>query len=211
MDPTIKISLNLLDLLTHPKVLVRVLISWLLSLIIFFGVWTVSYLWLAPGSLHFGASNLIPSTAGEAVLPEALNLFTWNLLIAAVPVALTSLFVIGRLPAGYLMTWVICACYGAMLGTNSFAFPDPAGPSAPNFAVLWTRAGLREITAYLFIASALADIYLWRQASWWSVKVKQVRSFKELRLLPGEVVCLVIAVGFLGWAAYVEAWQIIHL
>jgi hypothetical protein len=169
MNTTIRTSLNQLELLTHPNVLIRILSSWLIGLIIFFAVWTASYLWLPEGSLQFASLNPVLSAPAEAVLPEALGIFAWNLCVAGSLVVLSSLFLIGRFPAGYLLPWVICGLYGALLGTNSFALSDPAGPMAPNFAVLWTRAGLREIAAYLLIAAALANFYLWRQLSWWSL------------------------------------------
>ena len=211
MKSSIRISLKPLDLLTYPNVLIRVLSNWLIGLVIFFGVWVISYEGLPPDSLHFASSNPILTAAGEAVLPETLRIFVWNLCVAGGLVVLSSLFIIGKLPAGYLIPWITCALYGAMLGTNSFAFPDPAGPSAPHLTVLLTRAGWREISAYLIMASVLANVYQWRQPSWWSVQVQRVRAWREVRLSSAERMCLVMAVGLLGWAAYVEAWQIIHL
>ncbi len=210
MNSAMRISLKPLHLLTHPNVLVRVPSNWLIGLIIFFGIWVISYEAFPPGSLRFASSNPVLNSTGEAVLPETLRILAWNLCVAGGLVVLSSLFIIGKFPAGYLLPWIICGLYGAMLGTNSFAFPDPAGPLPPNLAVLWTRAGWREITAYMLMASALANVYQWQQPSWWSMQVKRVRSWRELRLSGGELMCLVMAVGFLGWAAYVEAWQIIR-
>ncbi len=211
MNSTTHSILKPLDLLIHPNLLIRVLSNWLIGFIIFFGVWTISYEALPPGSLQFASANPILASAGEAVLPEALRIFAWNLCVAGGLVVFSSLFVVGDFPAGYLLPWIICALYGALLGTNSFALPDPAGPSAPNLVVLWTRAGWREISAYLLLAAALAHIYQWQLPSWWSVQTKRVRSWRELHLSSGEVLCLVLALSLLVWAAYVEAWQVVHL
>jgi len=211
MNPITRTNLKLLDLLTHTSVLIRILSNWLIGFILFFAVWIASYLWLPEGSLQFASANPVLSTPAETILAEALRIFTWNLFVATGVIVFSSLFVVGRSPASYILPWLICVVYGAMLGTNSFAFPDPAGPTAPNLAVLWMRAGLREITAYLLIAAALANVYLWRQPSWWSLQLKRVRFWREIHLSHAELACLVVAIGFLGWAAYVEAWQIIHL
>ncbi len=210
MNPITKTSLNPLDLLTNTNLFIRVLSNWSIGLILFFAAWGASYLWLPEGSLRFASTNPVISTAAQTVLAEALRIFAWNLLVATGLIVFSSLFVVGRFPASYLLPWIICIVYGALLGTNSFAFPDPAGPTAPTLAILWTRAGLREITAYLLIAAALANIYLWQQPSWWSLQVNRVRTLKEVHLFRAEVFCLILAIGFLFWAAYVEAWQIIH-
>ena len=174
MNSTTHPSLKTLDLRVHPNLLIRVLSNWLIGFITFFSVWALSYAALPPGSLQFAAGNPVLTRAGEALLP--LRLSAWNLCAARGLVVLSSLFVVRDFPAGYLLPWIICALYGALLGTNSFALPDPTGPSAPNPAVLWTRAGGREISAYLLIAAALARIYQWQLPSWWSVRMKRVRS-----------------------------------
>jgi hypothetical protein len=141
MNSTTHPSLKPIDLLVHPNLLIRVLSNWLIGFIIFFSVWTLSYVALPLGSIQFSIANLVLTSAGEAVLPEALRIFAWNLCLAGGLVVLSSLFVVGDFPAGYLLPWIICALYGALLGTNSFALPDPAGESAPSLVVLWTRAG----------------------------------------------------------------------
>jgi hypothetical protein len=38
--------------------------------------------------------------------------------------------------------------------------------------------------------------------------MKRVRSLKEVHLSREEMFCLVVAIGLLGWAAYVEAWKL---
>ncbi len=197
------------SLLTHRNVVVRVLSAWLSGLAIFVAAWLVSYLWLPERSFRFLGSVALTSSGQPATLPEALSILAWNLALVAGPVVLSSLFAVGRLPCSYLMPWVVCAAYGGLLGTNSFALPDPAGPMAPNLAVAWTRAGVREITAYLVLAAALADMYVWRQRSWWSVRVERIRSWRALRLSPAELLFLAAGVALLAWAAYVEASQIV--
>ncbi|NMC14778.1 MAG: hypothetical protein GYA34_18070 [Chloroflexi bacterium] len=211
MNSIVHPRLRPLDLLIHPNLLIRLLSNWLIGFIIFLSVWVLSYGIFPSGSLRFAAGNPVLTSVGESVLPEALRIFAWNLCLTGGLVVYSSLFVVKEFPAGYLLPWIICAHYGALLGTNSFALPDPAGPAAPNLVVLWTRAGWREISAYLLIAAALAHIYQWQLPSWWSTRMKRVRSWRELHLSSGEVICFILAIGLLGWAAYVEAWQIIHL
>ncbi len=200
------VSLNPLDLLLHPNVLLRVTSAWLVGLLILLGAWTASYAWLPAGSLHPWVM-LTQSAAPD----DAVGIFIWNFLLVACPLAIPSLFRIGRLSGGYLIPWLVCADYGALLGTNSWALPDPAGALAPNLAILWGRAGVPEITAYLLVAAALANVYLWRQTSFWSLQVKRVRSLRDFHLSRSEIVGLVTAVALLGWAAAIEAGQLAQL
>ncbi len=196
--------------LCHRSVWVRVAAALCVALVVFYGIWAVSYAWLPEGSFRFASALTGPQVTegnGDA-LSSAMVIFFWNLAVAGGIVAVASLFAVGRVSCGYLVPLVWAAVYGGLLGTNSFALPDPARPMAPNLNVVWTRAGLREIAGYVLIASALAGVYLWRQAGWWSGKVERVRRWREVRLSQGEIVCLAVAVAMLGWAAWVEGSQI---
>jgi hypothetical protein len=143
-------------LLTHRCVLIRALSSWFFGLILFFAVWTVAYHLLPEGALRGRLPGArIPLDPDDGLL-FALRIFAVNLGLSGGIVAFASLFRVGRLPPGYLVPWLLFAVYGALLGTNSFAYLDPAGPPAPTADVLWTRSGTRELTAYLLVAAALA-------------------------------------------------------
>ncbi len=197
--------------LNHPNVLFRAISSLIIGLLILFAVWTISYLWFPEGVFKFYGS-LIPESigTGDRVLILTLEIFLWNFFCVGGLVALASMFVIGKLPASYLVPWFVCAAYGALLGTNSFTFPDPAEPLAPNIAIFWQRAGIWEITAYFLIASALASVYLWRQRSWWGLGVKKIRSWRQIRLSRQELLFIAMAVVLLLFAAFREAGHIVH-
>lgn len=94
--------------------------------------------------------------------------------------------------------------YGGLLGTNSWVCPDPAGRLSPSLAILWTRAGFREIVGYVLIAAALANRYLWRQPSFFSLRVEQVRSWKEIRPSLDILLGLGMAALLIAWGAVVE-------
>ncbi len=199
-------KLGPLNLLSHPNLLIRTLAATAVGLAVFLASWAASYTWLPEGAVR---AFWQPSPAGNDVQTIALAMFAWNLLTVGLT-ALSSLFVLNRFPAGYFIPLLILAWYGALLGTNSFASPDPAGRLAPTVNVIWTRSGLREAAAYLLVASALANIHLWREPSWWSTRLERVRSWRDVRLSAPEIILIVAALALLGWAMYVEGGQIVE-
>jgi hypothetical protein len=66
------------------------------------------------------------------------------------------------------------------------------------------HAGVRELTAYLLVAAVSTNLPLWKQRSWWSWQVERIRQWRDIHLSWVEVLCLVVALGLLAWAAYVE-------
>ncbi len=190
--------------LSHPNVLVRILTGSAAGLAVFFVSWAASYAWLPEGVVR---ASWVPSIEGSDAQTAAFSLLAWNLMTAGL-IVIASLFAVGRFPAGYLIPLLIFAWYGALLGTNSFAIPDPAGRVAPTLSVIWTRSGLREALAYMLLAAALANVHLWREPSWWSARLERIRSWRDIRLSPAEILLLIAAMAMLGWAMIVEGWQI---
>jgi hypothetical protein len=135
---------------------------------------------------------------------QTLRAFIWNLAFTGGLAALSSLFAVNRFPLGYLVPWITFAVYGASLGTDSFVCPTPDGPLSPSLAVLWTRAGFREITGYMLIAAALANRYLWQQPSFFSLKLERIRSWKQARPNLDLLVGLCAAASLIAWGAVVE-------
>lgn len=202
-------------LLTHRHVAVRILAAWGIGLAILAATWNISYYWLPPGILR-GWSVSVASwprlESGTLGVPAlALRIALRNAVAGGGATVLASLFTVGRFPLGYLAPWAWFGFYGVLLGTNSFAHPNLAGPLAPTATVAWTRSGIREISAYLLIAAAFANLGIWQQRSWWNWRVEQVQAWTRLRLSRTELLSLFLALVLLGWSAYVEAWQIIRL
>ncbi len=197
-------------LLAHPNPIVRALVGWAVGLVLFAAVWAAGYLWLPRGvSVGLNTDWLTLPLGGDGVTSWALRIFVNNLLLAGGFTVVASLFSVGRLSLGYLPPWLWFAFYGYLLGTNSFQVSDPGGALAPTIAVLWERAGLRELAAYLLVAAGLARAALWRQESFWSLRARRVRGLREVRLSRAEVACLAIAGALLAWAAWTEASAIV--
>lgn len=193
----------LLALLTHRRFLVRAATGLLVGTLIFFGAWAASLAWL-PEYLFLRLPNPTIGTC-EANAAQALRIFIWNLTLTGGLVVFSSLFAVGRFPYGYTVPWLTFAIYGGMLGTNSSLCEDLSNPLPLSISVLWTRAGFREIAGYLLIAAALANQSLWRQSSFFSLQVEQVRCLKDVKIDFEAVFGVLAAIALLGWGAAVEA------
>ena len=203
-------KLTLLMFLTHRNLLIRIATGWSIGLLLLFGAWTASYSWLPVGALRTWSqlSSGFPLSLNgvEVGWSLVLAIFAWNLIFAVGLIVLSSFFRVDRFPLGYLPAWIVCLFYGGLLGTNSFASATSPRPQGPSIMIAWTHAGVRELTAYLLVAAALTNLALWRQSSWWSLRIERIRRCRDLHLSWSEVLCLVVALGLLAWAAYVEVF-----
>ena len=193
---------TLLSLLTHRSLLVRAVIGLIIGTVIFFGVWAASL-----ASLSEGFFLVLPRPSiinCEQSISQTLRAFFWNLALTGGLTAFASLFAVNRLPLGYLVPWTVFAIYGGLLGTNSFNCPNPDGPLSISFSVLWSRAGFRETASYFLIAAVLANQSLWRQTSFFSLKIERVRSWREFRLSSEMIFGLCTAIFLLAWSAIIE-------
>ncbi len=188
--------------LAHRRFLVRAATGLLIGTLIFFGVWLLSLTWLSEGVLR-----KLPLPSIGACKADAANgvlIFLWNLILAGGLVALASLVALGRFPYGYVIPWLLFGIYGGMLGTNSYLCQELSGPVPLSVSVLWTRAGFREVAGYLLIAAAFANQFVWRQPSFFDVRVERVRALKDVKMDPDAILGLCAAVMLIGWGAAVE-------
>ncbi len=188
--------------LAHRRFLVRAATGLLIGTLMFLSVWTASWAWLPEGSFVIFPLPTIITCEGSTA--NAVRIFAWNIIVTGGLVAMSSLFAVGRFPYGYVVPWLTFAVYGGMLGTNSSWCGDLSQPLPPSIAVLWTRAGYREIAGYLLIAAALANQYLWRQPRFFGLRVERVRSLKALLLDLDARFGLCLGVLLVGWGAVVE-------
>ena len=135
------------------------------------------------------------------------GIFLWNLAVGGTALIVSSFFRLGRVPLAYLAPWAWFALYGIALGTNSFAITTPGLRIAPQLEIAWQHVGLRELSAYLLAAAALADRYIWLQRSVWDWRLSRVRSWQELRFSRPEVALLAGALLLLAWSAATDASQ----
>ena len=194
--------------LTHANPVVRAAMAWAIGVIVLIGAWTFSYRWLPEGAVGFSLAAQLPLDALRERTSLTAGIFTWNLVVGGLAVLAASLFRVGRMPLAYVAPWAWFAMYGIALGTNSFALTTPGARLAPELDIAWSHVGLRELSAYLFAAAALADRHLWQQRSWWDWRVSRVRSWAELRLSRVELALLFGAVCLLAWSASTEAAQV---
>ena len=200
----------LIYLLTHRHLVVRMLTAWVISIVILFASWEISYAWLPDGFFRFlPGMAFSPIGCETASISEAMKVFGWNLALTGGLTIFASLFAVGRFPLGYLVPWFIFAVYGGLLGTNTFLCSNPLASTGANISILWRSAGVKEITGYLLISASFADLYLWRQISFWHTRVERVRGWKELHFSWDMITGLLVAVGLLAWGAFEEVFNLL--
>lgn len=197
--------------LTHANPAVRVIVAWATGVLVLLAAWLFSYGWLPEGVLGWSLASQLPLAALRDETPLTAGIFSWNLLVGGIAVLMASFFRVGKIPLAYVAPWAWFALYGIALGTNSFAITTPGARIAPQLEIAWTHVGLREVSAYLLGAAALADRHLWMQRSWWDWRISRVRFWSELRLTRSEGLLLAAALLLLASSAAAEAAQIVAI
>lgn len=197
--------------LTHANPAVRAGVGWAIGVAVLLSAWSLSYRWLPEGVVGWSLASQLPLDALREETPLTAGILAWNLVVGGIAVFVASFFRVGRIPLAYVAPWAWFALYGVALGTNSFAITTPGARLAPQLDIAWSHIGLRELSAYLLAAAALADRHLWQQRSWWDWRVSRVRSWAELRLTRAEGLLLGGALVLLAWSAAVEATQIAEI
>jgi hypothetical protein len=195
---------HLVRALTHPSLPQRAVTAALIALGLWLAAWTVSYLTMGEGALRPVMAARVPDEVLRSSPSLATAIFSWNLVFGVGAIVLASLFALGPLSLGYLAPWWWALGYGVALGTNSFVLTVP-GKIAPRIDILWQHIGAREILAYILVASALANVHLWRPRRWRDLKLTRLRAFADMRFGLLEAACLAAAVALLAWSANVEA------
>src|ERR671935_596363 len=197
--------------LTHRNVAIRATSAWIVGVVALVSAWLVSYRFMPEGAVGFSLASQLPLESLREQAQLTAGIFLWNLVVGGTALAVSSCFRLGRVPLAYLAPWAWFALYGIALGTNSFAITTPGMRVAPQIDIAWTHVGLRELSAYLLAAAALADRHLWFQRSVWDWRLSRVRSWTDLRLSRAELVLLAGAVSLLAWSAATEAAQIVAI
>lgn len=163
--------------------------------------WWVGYHWLPEGLL--AGKGIAPNLPMEhlPLWPRAAAIFGWNLLWAGLFAGAANLVRVRQWPLGYAAVLGLWLLYGLTLGTNSFAEPLATRP-APSLALLFQRAGIIEMTAYLLITAGTARQARLEQARFWGGPVKRV---SPPPLVWGERALLVLGILLLAGGAVREA------
>jgi hypothetical protein len=189
-------------------VFVRVVTLWLVGVVLFVGAWIASYYLLPERAL----SGVVVSPGLVTESPDAWSTFAQlivvNLVLGMGSIIFGNHFRIGRVPIGYVSPLFWAALYGVFLGTNSFDV-SAGGKIAPTFAVVWTRSGVLEITAYLMLAAATVRLVVWQKPSLLARTSEKVRRVRDVPLNRWEIVLAIFAFVLLGIANWQEAADIV--
>jgi hypothetical protein len=146
--------------LLHDKLMIRFAALSAIAVVLFVGVWTLSYLFLPEGILrgrNLGAVLAGTDLAGGSVLLEWLRIVAINLGVMLVLIVAPNLLRTEHdYPLGYLTAVILSILYAVTLGTGSFALAQ-GGRIMPSLAVLG-RSGPYEIAAYVLAATSTYSI-----------------------------------------------------
>jgi hypothetical protein len=189
-------------------VFVRVVTLWLVGAVLFVGAWIASY-YLLPEQALSGVA-VSPGLVTES--PDAWATFAQlvvvNLILGMGSIIFGNHFRIGKVPLGYVAPLFWAVLYGLFLGTNSFDV-SAGGKIPPTLAVVWTRSGVLEITAYLILAAATVGLVVWQKPTLLARTSEKVRRVRDVPLNRWEIVLAIFAFVLLGIANWQEAVDIV--
>ncbi len=195
--------------LLHDNLVIRFAALWGGVMLLFLGVWTLSYLFLPEGLLQ--GRNLAQTLGGDtlaggSVWLEWLRLLAINLVVMlGVVVAPNVLRTVRDYPLGYSTVTLLTLLFAITLGTNSFTL-SVGGKQPPSFAI-FTSSGLYEITAYLLAAAATLSLAKYRLVGQWPKQTVEAVVIPPTALLIRErfwglMAAILILVLATGWEAY---------
>jgi hypothetical protein len=108
------------------------------------------------------------------------------------------------IPMGYLVPAVLGVVGGLVTGTNSYVADDLSRYSVLEGMALGLSIGGVEMLAYTIVIASTAGFGIYQYRSLVDWKPTKVMSLRDVRLSRQEMLCLVVGVLLLIWAAYRE-------
>ena len=194
--------------LLHDRLLIRFMALLGIVVVIFVGVWALSYLFLPEGILRGRSLGQILAgndLAADSILVEWLRIFAINLGVMLLHVVANVWRTEHDYPLGYITVVTLPILYAVTLGTDSFTLSQ-GGKMPPSLAVLG-RSGPYEIAAYILAATATHSIAKYRLKGRWPKQTSEaIVSNHIFRLAREQWIGLVLAIAILlvsnAWEAY---------
>ncbi len=178
-------------------------------LLVLFGAWMLSYLFLPEGILR--GRTAAHALAGDDLLGGSIWL-EW-LRILAINMAVMFLMMIAPnviqnengYPFGYTTAILTALIFGVVLGTDSFSISQ-GGKLAPTLAI-FGRSGVYEISAYALAAAATVSISKYRLVGKWprqtveKITPQAAQSMIQERTL-GVLLAVALLAAACGWESY---------
>jgi len=175
----------------------------------FYGIYTllsnaaflIGYYWLPEGFMR-------GRTAGAQVVGEAQTFLgqlgltlLFNLGVAAVTGIVMNLIQVKGISLGYMYPLVLGVFSGLIAGTNSFAASDITQYNARDGMALALSIGNLEMLGYLFVTASTVRYGVYQYRSLWQWAPTKVKNLRDVRLAKPEIICLVIGILLIIFAA----------
>ncbi|MBD5134653.1 MAG: hypothetical protein HDT39_01620 [Lachnospiraceae bacterium] len=201
--------------LTSEKLYIRIICLTVIFLIAFIGTVALSYFFLPDGFLNSYSESRDFETSSN-LLVSTLQIFLFNQM-SVVAILVGSIFAKKRkekecyLTLGYYCFLLLVLLNAVILGTGSFSSTNTASiPLMERIAGMFhfaQHAGMIEMFGLLLIACSLADKYLVMTHG----KNTSTRSIKEITWKKQEILCIIIGILLMLFAAFIESRAIIAM
>jgi len=191
------------------NILIRFIALYVLSLILFFVSWTLSYLILPEGIIR--GIGILPNLAGEEASESlfkefitiiGLNAVGWTIILIG-----NYILKVKNFSFGYLIPLAWMIMYGIVLGTNSFSI-SIGGKTAPSLSV-FGRSGIYEMMAgSLFAVST--DFISSNYSKDLKTKSVPIPKNKRPKLRKKHIVGILVSFMILIMSALREAYMIMN-
>jgi len=114
-------------------------------------------------------------------------------------------------PMGYIMLIPLGIMSGLIPGTNSFAASNLKQINAWDGMALGISIGGLEMLAYILVIASTVGLGVYQYRSWWQWKSTKVMNFRDVRLSRAELLCLIVGILLLFFAAYRETVMAMNL
>jgi len=194
----------------HKGILKRVLWLYGIHALLFNSTYLLGY-YLLPegwmqGSPQVAVGRLVASAT--SFWSEFALTLLFNLGLATVISVLMNLQQVKGFPVGYLMPIILGITSGLISGTNSFAASDLTRYNARDGMALGLSIGGVEMLGYILIIASTVKLGVYQYHSWWrwggKWKPTKTMNLRDVRLARSEVICLVIGILLVIFAAYRE-------
>jgi len=192
--------------LSHEKIWVRILFTYIIFFILLFSSIGIGFFLLPEGSLkEIPFLSLLAFEEETTLVNLIIQTLFYNSFLMLL-IVLTNHYQVKSFNLGYLALFVNVVILGLFAGTNSFS--GEVSTFSLEGWILFFQVGFLEFSAYILICCATVDLTMFRANKWRGEQFKKIRKFKEAHISKKGGLIILIAIILLIIAA-INEWSFI--